>query len=522
MAGKRIPNGLGNMAMLLKRAANADKDWELWRSIHQEAFDFAAPQRNTFVMYSPGQRKNRHIFDSTAVDGLVTFANRLQGALVPSWMEWQNLVAGTDIPEAEKVAVNTKLEKETKTFFSAINHSNFSTEITPGFSDLGIGTGAIQVNEGVFGKDDNMVHFSNVPLAELRPETPVRGKIENVWRPQEVEAGHLKQLWPNISLPPVVEQRTKKEPFVKEKILNGMLLNPDDGLYYQLVIHVATKYLMYVQSFKSKRLIVFRWHVTPGETFGRGPILEKMADIRTVNKVKQFILQNGAIQMSGMYTGRDDGIFNPFTARVAPGIILPVGSNDNKNPTLRRLEQSGDIGVGDLIIKDLQESIKKSLLADPLGDIQDPVRTLGEQLIRMQETLKDRGASFGRLKSELVEPLVAAIVDIGQKLGRMAPIVINGKEVTVKHTSPLAKAEDLEDFQNSQVWFQAVSALPPEAVAGSVRIEELPKYWAEKLNVSLDLIRDDDEREAIGKALMELAQQGGLTENGGQPGSGTT
>lgn len=508
-----IPKGLGSMKILLKRADKAREMWELWRSIHQEAFDFSAPQRSTFHQHSPGQRKNRHVFDSTAIDGLVTFANRIQGAIIPSWMEWQQLVAGTDIPDEEKDKLNALLEQETKTFFSIVNHSNFSTEITPGLSDLGIGTGAIQLDEGLFNVESPVL-FSNVPLAELHLETPIKGKIENVWRPQEVEAGMIQQTWPKADLPPEVLQRAEKQPHFKEKILNGMLLNPKDGLYHQLVIHRSKKMLMFTQSFKTKRLIVFRWHVTPGETFGRGPILDKMADIRTVNKVKEFILQNAAIQMAGMYTGRDDGIFNPQTVRIAPGIVMPVSSNETKNPSLTALPRAGDIGIGDLILKDLQESIKKSLLADPLGDIDDPVRTLGENLIRMQETLKDRGASFGRLKSELIEPLVAGIVDIAQSQGKMAPIVIDGKEVTIHHSSPLAKAEDIEDFQNSQLWFDTVSTLPPEVVMGSVRVEDLPKYWAEKLSVSLDLVRDDKERELLGKAFLQAAQEGGISEKG--------
>ncbi len=508
-----IPKGLGSMKTLLKRADKAREVWELWRSIHQEAFDFSAPQRSTFHQHSPGQRKNRHVFDSTAIDGLVTFANRIQGALVPAWMEWQKLVSGTDIPDEEKDKLNTLLEKETETFFSIVNHSNFSTEITPSFSDLGIGTGAIQLDEGLF-NEESPVLFSNVPLAELHPETPIKGIIENVWRPQEVEAGMIQQTWPKADLPPEVLQRAEKQPHFKEKILNGMLLNPKDRLYHQLVIHKAKKKLIFTQSFKTKRLIVFRWHVTPGETFGRGPILDKMADIRTVNKVKEFILQNAAIQMAGMYTGRDDGVFNPQTVRIAPGIVMPVSSNETKNPSLAALPRAGDIGIGDLILKDLQESIKKSLLADPLGDFEDPVRTLGEQMMRMQETLKDRGASFGRLKSELIEPVVAGIVDIAQSQGKMAPIIINGKEVTIHHSSPLAKAEDMEDFQNSQLYMEMLGSLPQELVMGTVRLEDFPKYWGEKLSMPAEFNRDDDEREAFAKGLIEVARQGGIDEKG--------
>lgn len=500
-----IPSGFGEMKDLLRRAEKARENWELWRSIHQEAYDFAAPQRETFRFYSPGQRKNRHIFDSTAVDGLTTFSNRLQASIMPSWIQWMNLVSGDEIPPDQKDQTNAALETQTEIFFNAINHSNLSTEITPAFCDLGIGTGAIQIDDGDFTKGE-ILKFSNIPLAELWLETPICGKIENVWRQQEVEAGHIMQTWRYAKLPQQLSDKTKKNPHSKEKILNGMLFNPVDDFYHQFVIHKATKKLIFTQKFRRKRLIVFRWHVTPGETFGRGPILQKLSDIRTVNKVKQFILENAAIQMAGIYTGVDDGVFNPHTVRIAPGTIIPVASNKSTDPSLQALPRAGDIGIGGIVIEDLQNSIKKSLLSDPMGEIDDPVRTATEQMMRMQEALKDRGASFGRLKTELIEPLVAAVVDIMSSLGKMAPIRVDGKEVTIKHQSPLAKAEDMEDFQQSQVWFSIISQLPPEIVGGSVKVEELPKFWARKLSVPMELIRTDAERDQLAKAVIAQAQ----------------
>jgi hypothetical protein len=57
-----------------------------------------------------------------------------------------------------------------------------------------------------------------------------------------------------------------------------------------------------------------------------------------------------------------------------------------------------------------------------------------------------------------------------------------------------------------------------EIVAGSVKVEELPKYWQEKLSIPADLIRSEEERIAFGKQVMEAAQQGiggGIDETGG-------
>lgn len=500
-----IPKGLGSMKDLLARFTKAQARWELWRSAHQEAFDFAAPERETFRFRSPGQRKNRHIFDSTAVLGLAQFASRIQGSVIPSWQQWMTFTAGDEIPKDEKDKVNEQLEESTDIFFSHINHSNFSTEITPSLSDLGIGTGAILVEEGKFGSNQTL-KFTNVPLAELYPEMPPGGPVESVWRKQSVLPRNIPLTWPDAVLPTKLANMVKDENANEVEIKTGMLFNEKDSLYHQVVIF--EKDLIFTQSFDSKRLIVFRWHVTPGEVFGRGPIMQVMADIRTANKVKQFMLENAALQMAGVYTGVSDGVFNPHTVRIAPASIIPVSTNNTANPALAPLPLSGNLGLGDLILGDLQENIKKALLVDPLGEVTDPVKSATEQIIRNQESLKLQGASLGRLKSELVEPLVNAVVDILRDLGKMPEFTVDGNEVTIKQQSPLAKAEDIEDFQNSQIWWGSVQGLPPQVLALAVKVEELPKFWADKLGVPASLVRNDEERATLGKTLQEAAETG--------------
>jgi hypothetical protein len=510
-----LPKGLGTVQDLIKRVGEARKRWELWRSLYQEAMDFAAPERETFHNKSPGQRKNRHIFDSTAILGLEQFASRLQGSMVPSWQQWMDLKSGSKIKEEDKKRTDALLEEITTIFFDNLNHSNFSTEITPAFSDLGIGTGAIMIEEGRF-ENDEMFKFTNIPLAELYPERD----LKTVWREQKVEARLIKQLWPNADLTPKLEKIAKDKTFTKIKIINGIVFNTEDRTYNHVIIHEAEKALLFTQAFETQRLIVFRWHLTPGEVFGRGPILQVLPDIRTANKVKQFILENGAIQMAGMYTGLDDGMFNPHTVRIAPGTVIPVNQNGTQNPSLQALPRSGDLGLGDLILSDLQNNIKKALFVEPLGDITDPVRSATEVQIRNQEMLKQAGASLGRLKTELIEKIVAAGIDILSGRGVIPKeLKVDGKEISIKQSSPLAKAEDLEDFQNSQIWFSNVSQLGqlvgPEVILGTVKVEDLSGYWAEKLGVPSKLSRTKDETAQAGKLMMKMAQsqqQGGEGE----------
>jgi hypothetical protein len=232
-----------------------------------------------------------------------------------------------------------------------------------------------------------------------------------------------------------------------------------------------------------------------------------LPDIRSVNVMKEFMFRNAALQTSGVYTGVSDGIFNPHTVRIAPGAIIPVASNSNQNPSLTALTPSGNIGLGDALLQQTQEGIRKALFADPLGDFTDPVRSATEMMMRQQEMLKDAGASFGRLKTELIEPLSSAVMDVLMERGEIPPFKIDGKEVTLKQVSPLANSEAIEDFQNIQVWkSDLASFMPPEAIMGSVKIEDYPKVTAGMLGVTKSLIRDEAEREQFAKAAVEEAQ----------------
>lgn len=506
-----IPKGLGTASQLLKRFKNSEGRYEKWRSLHQEAMDYCTPQRETFTIHAEGDRKNRFVFDSTAEEGVEQFSSRIQGSLMPSWQQWMNLTAGEEIPEDQKEEINKLLKQSTDVFFAHLNHSNFDTEITPSLEDLSIGTGCILVEENDF-DESSALKFTNIPLAELYVEKPARGAIKNVWRKQKVEAGNIKLTWPNAILGKDLERLAEKDPHSEVDILNGVLFNTKTKKYNQVILY--KKDAIFAQEFNVRRMIVFRWSVTPGEVYGRGPAIKKLPDIRTANKITELTLGNAAIQMSGMYTGRSDGIFNPHTVRIAPGTVIPVASNDNANPTIRPLMPSGNLGLADGLLEMFQNNIRKAFFSNPLGEITDPVRSATENVIRNQEFLKQSGASIGRLKSELIEPLVNACVDILINRGKIPEIAIDGKEVTIKQQSPLAQAEDLEQFQNTQLWLSTMAQfVPQEVMALKVKVEELPGEFQKQLGVNPDLVRSEAETAEVAQQVQGAAEQsleGGL------------
>jgi len=80
---------------VLDRSKKAFTKKELWRTIYEDCYRYALPQRNLYEGYYegnvPGQNKMNMIFDSTAIHSVQRFANRIQSGLFPPYKKWCRL-----------------------------------------------------------------------------------------------------------------------------------------------------------------------------------------------------------------------------------------------------------------------------------------------------------------------------------------------------------------------------------------------------------------------------------------------
>ena len=503
-----------------RRIGAAGELMENFRSMLQVAYDYTIPERNYWRAKSPGKEENIHIYDETAVNGIVVAANRMQGALLPPQQKWMDFAAGSDFGEDQDKEVNDALTEATNVFFSYLHQSNFDTEINPSLQEVLISVGCIQIDEEPIGARVPF-RFTHVPTCELKLERPLKGAVENIHREIEVEARSIPVTWPDADIPQDLKQILERDEFSKQKLTISQIKDEKSGKYKLVVLW--KEHILFEEDRNYKFMIAFRESVVPSEVFGRGPIIRNLAVIRRVNKVTEFILQNSAIQIAGIYTGVGGDTFNPHTVRIAPGTVIPVESNDNANPTLRALDRAGDIGLGNMLTADMQEVIKKALYIDPLGDITDPTKTATEITIRKQEQIQNQGASISRLKTELLQPIVQSCTEILKERGKLPKeLKVNGAEIKIVYQSPLAKAEKIEDFQNMQTFLmtmQELFAAQPEVMAGVVKIEELPSGIAEMLGVDSNYIRSETERQQVAEAVSNVQQQsmGGDPQAGAQP-----
>jgi len=509
-----------DVASMIKRVNAARATKELWKDELRQCYRYTIPHKQTFDEFSRGQNKHEYVFDSTAVVGVEKYASRMQSQLVPPWKNWAKLEAGTDIPEDEKEKVDQYLEQATKVIFDHLNHSNFSTQIHEAFLDLSISTGAIICEEGDGIKTS--LNFRSVSLSEILIEQTTRGLVENVWRDLKVPARDIQHVWKKAKLNADLQKIVNDSPEKEIPLVEGVVYDDETRMYRSFLMSEAHQFVMFEEMLETSPWIVFRESVIAGETLGRGRVMTLLYDIKTLNKIVEFNLENAAMASSGIYTATDDGVINPYNIRIRPRAIIPVGSNDNANPTLRPLPQAGNFDLTQVSINDLRDNIREYLYSQPFGGAESqPQRTALEMGIRNDDFMQTTSSAYTRLQTELLDRLLTRIVDILKKAGKIAPMSVDGKEVTIKFTSPIARKQDVEELESTSTFAQYMQIMPPEVAQEEINYGNIVKNLVKTTGVPKDYQYSDEEKEERAaqqaqarEEAMALAQQEAQQEGG--------
>ena len=188
-------------------------------------------------------------------------------------------------------------------------------------------------------------------------------------------------------------------------------------------------------TFETNPYIIFRWSVVSGELYGRGPVLRALPDIKTANKVVELVLKNATIAVSGIWQADDDGVINLSNINLTPGSIIPkaVGSSG-----LTPLSSGANFDVSQIILRDLRDRIRHTLLADRLGLLSDKEMTATEILARNADMVRILGATYGRLLHEFIRPLCERGLQILSRRGLIDKISLHS-DAELKYFAPIAQ-----------------------------------------------------------------------------------
>ena len=486
----------------------------LWEGTWAECYDYSMPGHNGFTRSSPGTRGDDLIFDETAVVGVQEFSSRMIQGIVPNNIRWARLepapAAVAEMDDEQVKAIQMTLDDVNEYMFEVINASNFSQETHEAFLDLAIGTASMTIENG---DAIHPIKFNAVPLSQVALEQGPYDSVGAQYRKRNVRADAILSIWPKATLSTELKRLVKDKPH-QEITINETTYRdwtrPDEYVYYYCVYTKKDSHKLFKETYTgvgSNPWVTFRWAKTSGEVYGRGPIYNSLAAIKTANLTVQLILENAELALSGVWQGDDDGVLNPANVRLIPGTVIP------RSPGSRGLEPlqfPGSFDVSQLVLSEMRHNINKALYNDTLGRREGTPISATEVAERMSELSRILGATYGRLQSEFVYPVVQRVLYLLKEQGRIDIPVVDGREIRIRAVSPMMRAQRNEDISQHINFAQVTGQLfGPQLVQTIINPTKFAQKIAQWYEVDGALLRDEAEQAQLAQQTGEaMAQQG--------------
>ena len=505
-----------NPKQIMEREAKAQARKDEWRSVYEDCYKFALPQRNLYNGYYEGgvagQNKMTNVFDSTAIHATQRFANRIQAGLFPPYKKWCRLEAGSSIPADRKADAQSALDAYTEIMFDTLRQTNFDLAMGEFLLDLAVGTAVMMIMPG---DESTPIRFTPVPQYLVAFEEGPYGNIDNVFRKLRLKAEAIPQEYPDAQISQQLQDVIDRSPAKEIDLIDAVIYDTDRAVFCYHVIWPQTQQELVYRTMRSNQFVVARYMKASGEIYGRGPLVTAIPDIKTLNKTIELVLRNASIAVAGVYTAADDGVLNPQNVQIKPGAIISVARNGGpQGPSLTPLARASDFNVSQIIINDLRMNIKKVLMDDTLPPDNMSARSATEIAERTRELATNLGSAFGRLINETMIPIVTRILYVMDNQGLIdLPLRVNGQEVKVAPVSPLAQAQKLQEVNDAMQYAQIAMSMGVQGAA-TVSVQRLLEFVADRMGIDSKILATGEEQMQFLQAMQQQAMQAQMAEQG--------
>lgn len=473
---------------------------------------------------SPGQKKTRRLFDSTAIQANHDLAAAIHATLTNPSTQWSKLRFKQDALNNDAEAVGW-LQETNKLIHDSLNEANFDTQVSKNYQAFtSLGTMVLFQEE----MDDEQSGFSGFKfnawhLAEIAFSEGLDGKVDVVYRKFNMTARQAIARW-GKSVPQEIMDvvgDTPDKPFRflqvvqprdKDKIkLNDVgLAPPKSRPFASFFIALDQKEMVEEGGYYEFPAFITRWSTMPGEIYGRGPGHIALPDVRTLNKVKELGLQSIAKSINPPLLAEQRGILGALDLR--PGQVSVVRNING----IREMVPQTRFDVTQFAVQELRESIRGIFFIDKL--LLPPRTETGEMTAfeiqqRTEQMQRVFGPTLSRLNSEFLTPLIVRSFKMMLRGGALPelPDILKeqGISVDIAFVNPLARSQQLEDIGNIQHWVQNIgglASLKPE-VLDYIDADGIALHTAKIQNIPEVAVTNQDDVEAIRQQRAEQQQQ---------------
>lgn len=424
-----------------------------WREVGERTDPSGKQQFGAGEFQTPGEKKTSKILDSTAVIAVNRFASILDSLLTPRNQTWHRLaVNNEELAKDRDVALWFENTNKKLFNFRYDPTANFASQNQKDYKSLGrYGNSGLFIDDqvGRYGLRYKSVHLSGLYFDENH-----QGTVDRVIRAFMMDARQAKQKWGD-NLPKEIKDCTDMNR--QFKFLHKVCPRTDDYDDSRLDAK-GKKYASYYVSVDGKHFIeeggyntfpysVCRYEQSDDEVYGRGPLMEVLPSIKTLNEQKRILLKQGHKALDPTLIVHDDGILNGFNHR--PGALNFGGVTADGRPLVHALPV-GNIAVGKELMDDERAVINDACLVSLFQIlIESPTKTATEVV----ELAKEKGIllapTMGRLQSERLGSTIDRELDALSSQGALDPMpdaLIEARgEYQIYYDSPLTRAARAEE-----------------------------------------------------------------------------
>jgi hypothetical protein len=491
-------------AFSLPERYNAQVAWALLA-------EFVLPNQNRewFGDVTKGIRRDRNVFDSSPIQFNRDLASAIHSTVTNPAMHWSKLRFRQDDINDNRDAVNW-LDQASSTFHNHLNDSNFDSMIGQCYQSYSaLGTMILFQDEDF--------NFDAWHLAEVSFVENDKGYIDTAYRKFKLT---LKQAYEKFGdeIGEDMVSKMETDPLQEIKFYHCIyprevskvkynaigLANPKERPFECKYIMEKGSKVVLEEGYYEFPVYVSRWSKLPGETYGFGPGHIALADIRTVNKMKEKYLAALAKAIDPPYvTTKQNMINGDFRA----GKITTVRDMNGFKEVLT----GSRFDVANISIEAIQESIKSCFYIDKL--LLPPRTETGEMTAyevaqRLEQMQQILGPVLSRLNTELLSPLVIRSLKILLRKKLLQPLP---KSVAVKlpkntnlafdisFVNSLARSQQMSELRNVQQWLQEIMmfAQSKPEVLDNLNADTILAYSARIHNIPENLTLDPDAVKAL-------------------------
>ncbi|MBV4365914.1 portal protein [Erwinia phyllosphaerae] len=491
-----------------------------WEEHWEEVAERCLPRASGFrKKKQDGAKRAEKAIDSTPILALERFAAAVESVVTPRTQTWHGL---QNERFAEDNEVQEYFEECTRILFRVryAPAANFANQMSENYVSQGaFGNGCIFVDE-LPGKGTRYICY---PLQEIYFEENYQGIVDLVHRRFTLTARQAVQQFGKDALPDNIQRAAENAPMERYDFLHRV--GPNDNVRYvngepapgpdgmpwtSLYISISGKKIVRQGGYHTMPYCIGRYYKSPGETYGRGPGMTALPDIKVLNEMNKETLIGAQLANRPPVLVADDGALDAFSlvpgsinsgAVSAQGSPLAIPFNTGAQPQLgmEMMEQKRQL-INDVFLVTLFQIL-----------VQNSEMTATEAMLRAQEKGQLLAPTMGRIMSEQLGPMIEREVDICARMGLFPQppqqLIDAGAEFDIEYKSPLIRMQRADEGTGIAQTLQVAASIAQSKpdIMGLFKMGDILRDFADINGMPRSLIMDKEEEEQM--QAQQIQQQ---------------